>query len=128
MTSRNPRNGQARRSPRGRTASTANPTRSVEAVQPRALTSQVAQAMALKKNRPLEISPLEAPPSPLAMPLAHLATPALREQPKSWEMPRGFDSAALRTMLASKDKLREIAILSEILQPPLALRRKHRAR
>jgi hypothetical protein len=31
-------------------------------------------------------------------------------------------------MLASRNKLREVALLSEILQPPLALRPKNRPR
>jgi hypothetical protein len=84
--------------------------------------------MALRKNRPLEISPLDAPPAPFGAPLAHLATSTLREGPKAWEKPAAFDSANLRTMLASQHKLRELAILSEILQPPLALRRRGRLR
>ena len=65
-------------------------------------------------------------PSRLGVPLTHLATSALREQPRSWDVPPAFDGAALRTMLASTYKLREVALLSEILQPPLALRRTRR--
>jgi hypothetical protein len=84
--------------------------------------------MALRKNRPLEISPLDASPAPFGTPLAHLATPVLGEQRKLSESPASFDSATLRTMLSSKNKLRELAVISEILQPPLALRRRNRAR
>jgi hypothetical protein len=83
--------------------------------------------MALKRNRPLEISPLDDPTAPFATPL-HLATTTLREQPTAANQPPAFDSATVRTMLKSNEKLRELAILSEILQPPLALRRKGRAR
>jgi len=125
---RNPRGSQPRRASRGRATSNANPNRPAEQGQPRALTNQVTQSMALKKNRPLEISPLDTPPTPFGIPLSHLATSALREQPKSWDVPPAFDSAALRTMLASKNKLREAALLSEILQPPLALRPRSRPR
>jgi hypothetical protein len=84
--------------------------------------------MALKRNRPLEISPLDDPSAPFAMPLVQLATTTLREQPKAWDTSPAFDIATIRTSLRSKDKLRELALLSEILQPPLALRRKGRAR
>jgi len=125
---RNPRGGQTRRSSRGRSSSNVNPTRPAEPGQPRALTTLITQSMAQKKNRPLELTPLDDPLAPLGMPLTHLATSALREQPKSWDLPPAFDSAALRTMLASRNKLREVALLSEILQPPLALRRPRRPR
>jgi hypothetical protein len=84
--------------------------------------------MAQKQNRPLELTPLDFPVAPLGAPLTHLATSALREQPRSWDVLPAFDSAALRTMLASRNKLREVALLSEILQPPLALRRARRLR
>jgi len=125
---RNPRGGQTRRSSRGRSSSNANPARPAEPGQPRALTTLITQSMAQKKNRPLELTPLDDPLAPLGMPLTHLATSALREQPKSWDLPPAFDSAALRAMLASRNKLREVALLSEILQPPLALRRRRRPR
>jgi len=125
---RNSRGGQIRRGSRGRSSSNANPARPAEPGRSRALTTQVTQSMAQKKNRPLEIAPLDAPPTPFGMPLIHLATATLREQPKSWDVPPAFDSAALRTMLASRDKLREVALLSEILQPPIALRRTRRAK
>jgi len=127
-TTRNPRAGQTRRSSRGRSSSSANPTRPAEPGSPRALTSLVTQSMAQQQNRPLELTPLDAPFAPLGAPLTHLATSALREQPKSWDVLPAFDSAALRTMLASRNKLREVALLSEILQPPLALRRARRPR
>ena len=127
-TTRNPRGGQTRRGSRGRSSSNANPTRPAEPGRPRALTTLVTQSMAQKQNRPLELTPLDAPFAPLGDPLTHLATSALREQPKSWDVPPAFDGAALRTMLASRNKLREVALLSEILQPPLALRRPRRPR
>ncbi|MFI5456476.1 MAG: hypothetical protein ACHRXM_13585 [Isosphaerales bacterium] len=127
-TARNPRGGQSRRSSRGRSSSSANPTRQAETGSPRALTSQISQSMALTQGRPLELTPLDAPFAPLGAPLVHLATSALREQPKSWDVLPAFDSASVRNMLASRNKLREVALLSEILQPPLALRRARRPR
>jgi hypothetical protein len=84
--------------------------------------------MALRKNRPLEISPLDAPAAQLGTPLTHLATSTLRDGPNPSEIPHAFDSAALRAMLRSQNKLREVALLSEILQPPLALRRRSHPR
>jgi len=127
-TPRNPRGGQARRGARSRSSSIASPTRPAEPGRPRALSTLVTQSMAQKKNRPLELTPLDTPLAPLGVPLTHLATSTLREQPRSWDVPPAFDSAALRTMLASTNKLREAALLSEILQPPLALRRARRLR
>jgi hypothetical protein len=128
MAQRNQRGGQTRRAARSRPPSNANQARPAEPGRPRALSSVVTQSMTQKKNRQLELTPLDAPLAPLGVPLTHLATPTLREQPRSWDVPPAFDSAALRTMLASTNKLREVALLSEILRPPLALRRGRRLR
>jgi hypothetical protein len=125
---RTQRGGQPRRSSRGRTAAGTGPVRPAEKEPARALSDQISQSMALKRNRPLEISPLDAPANPFGTPLSHLATSTLREPPKSGDTAPAFDKSALRSMLASRNKLREVALLSEILQPPLALRPRSRPR
>jgi hypothetical protein len=84
--------------------------------------------MAQQQNRPLELAPLDAHFAPLGTPLTHLAAPTLRDQPRSAAALPALDSTAVRTMLASRNKLREVALLSEILRPPLALRRARRPR
>ncbi len=126
MAPRNQRGGQTRRGSRSRPPSNAIQTKPAEPGRQRALSSLVTQSMSQQKNRPLELTPLDSPLAPLGAPLTQLATSALREQPRSWDVPAAFDGAALRAMLASTNKLRQVALLNEILQPPLALRRPRR--
>jgi hypothetical protein len=119
------RAGQVRRGARGRSPS--NPTKAPEPGRPRALTSQVTESMAQKRNKPLEIAPLSSPLSLNDSPLAKLTT---RQQPA--ERNRYFDAApslnadTVRAMIASPGKLRELALLSEILQPPVSVRKRRR--
>jgi hypothetical protein len=84
--------------------------------------------MAQKRNRPLEITPLASPMAPIGSPLAPISAVTPTEQPTVPDSPPAFTSASLRVMLASSTKLREVAILTELLQPPLALRRRRHRR
>jgi hypothetical protein len=80
--------------------------------------------MAQKRNRPLEITPLGAPMAPILSPLTQVSAGARIEHPGSRDSPPAFTSESLRTMLANSIKLREVALLTELLQPPMALRRR----
>jgi hypothetical protein len=82
--------------------------------------------MAQKRNRPLEIVPLSSPLAPINSPLTQTSVGAKIEHPGSPDSPPAFTSESLRTMLANPTKLREVALLTELLQPPLALRRSSR--
>ncbi|HZW33541.1 MAG TPA: hypothetical protein VFF52_22670, partial [Isosphaeraceae bacterium] len=75
-----------------------------------------------KKAQPLEIAPLASPLRPLSAPLTKTSVGPPLEQPGSYPVPPALTSTELRTMLASPTKLREVALLTELLQPPVALR------
>jgi hypothetical protein len=82
----------------------------------------VSQSLSLQKTKPLEISPLNAPITGLSRNLTQtMAQPDVNRRPAGESRPAltGLD---IRKLLASPTKLREIAILNELLQPPLALR------
>jgi hypothetical protein len=100
----------------------------MEAERPRALSNLVAQSLAQKKARPLEIAPLSAPIAPLtSFPLTQQSSPGVSEATRTHQPP-ALTSGDLRAMLATSSKLREIALLTELLQPPVALRRPRRFR
>ena len=122
------RAGLARRVSRGRSTTGSSPSTPVEPGRPRALTSLVTQSMAQKRNRPLEITPLASPLGPINSPLTQLTTGAKIEHPGSLDSPPAFTAESLRSMLANPIRLREAALLTELLQPPLALRRLGRRR
>ena len=118
-----------RAAPRGR-SSQAAPLKSSEPERPRALTGLVSQGLAPKKNRPLEITPLSVPISPIGSPTAQISAGTTLDLPyaTTTKSHPTLTSTDLRTMLASPGKLREIALLGELLQPPLALRAPRRPR
>jgi hypothetical protein len=119
---RNPRGAQTRRGSRVRPASITGPPRPKEVDHQRALTSLVNQALAQKKNRPLEIRPLSSPLSPIAAPLTQMSSGSTIEHPGSYQLHTALTSTELRAMFATSNKLREIALLNELLQPPVSLR------
>ena len=96
----------------------------------RALSSQVHQSMAQAMGRPYEGMQLEAPLASLSSSLVPLATKGASSEHDKRALPPGpgMDVDAIRTMLASSTRLREIAFLSELLKPPLALRPRSRLR
>ena len=118
----------SRRGSRGRSTASTGPTKPVEPGRPRALTSLVTQSMAQKRNRPLEITPLSGPLAPINSPLTEISSGAKIEHPGSLDSPPAFTGESLRSMLGNATKLREAALLTELLQPPLALRRPRRRR
>ena len=96
---------------------------------PPALSSQINQSMAQAADRPLEITPLEIPLASLSsslIPLARSSSGTTSQLiPRSRPGPgRETDPCDVR----SPTKLREIAILTELLKPPLALRPRSRLR
>ncbi len=119
---RNSRGPQTRRGSRARPASITGPPRPKEADHQRALTSLVNQSLAQKKNRPLEITPLAASLAPIASPLTQTSLGTTIEHPGSYQLHTALTSTELRGMLGTSSKLREIALLSELLQPPVSLR------
>ena len=84
--------------------------------------------MAQTRNRPLEITPLASPLAPINSPLTQISTGAKIEHPGSLDSPPAFTGESLRSMLGNPTRLREAALLTELLQPPVALRRLRRPR
>jgi hypothetical protein len=118
------RGSPSRRSTRGRAPAGASPPKQVEPGKPRALTTLVAQSMAQKRNKRLEIAPLAM----INSPLSQVSAGAQIEHPGSPDSAPAFTSDSLRKMLASPTKLREVALLTELLQAPIALRHARRLR
>jgi hypothetical protein len=118
----------SRRAPRGRTTTSPGPSKPVEQSRPRALTTLVTQSMAQRRNRPLEIAPLGSPLAPINSPLTDITSGAKIEHPGSLDSPPAFTAESLQSMLQNPTRLREAALLTELLQPPLALRRSGRRR
>jgi hypothetical protein len=111
---------------RGRSA-TAPSIKPMEPERPRALTGLVGQSMAQKRAKPLELTPLSTPMSPLSSPLSQASAAEPARDTARTPTPT-LSSGALRAMLASPTKLREVALLGELLQPPVALRGRRRMR
>ena len=61
------------------------------------------------------------PISPIGSPTAQVSAGTTLDLPYATPNPPDPLSTDLRTMLASPGKIREIALLGELLQPPLAL-------
>ncbi len=124
--SRTSRANLARRGGRGRSSSAPGPVKTAESGRPRALTSQVTESMAQKRNRPLEITPLSSPLSLNDSPLTKLSTRQPADKPGFSTAAPSMTAATVHTMLATSSKLREIMLLSEILQPPVSVRNRRR--
>jgi hypothetical protein len=118
------RGSQSRRGVRGRSPAGVSPPKQVEPGKPRALTTLVTQSMAQKRNKRLEIAPLAM----INSPLTQVSAVAQIEHPGSPDSAPAFTGVSLRNMLASTTKLREVALLTELLQPPIALRHTRRLR
>jgi hypothetical protein len=84
--------------------------------------------MAKLASRPLEITPLEQPLESLSSTLVPLGTRGAVDPTRSERNASAFDARAVAQMLSSPQKLREVAILTELLRPPAALRQKRRIR
>ena len=124
--SRPARGGPTRRGGRSRTG-VAGPAAQgkTEPDTPRALSDQVNQSLARQRSKPLEISPLGTPMSSLSSPLSHASvTPQFAQlQETGTAAPPPLTGVEVHKLLASPARLREVFMLTEILRPPLALRR-----
>jgi hypothetical protein len=118
-----------RASTRSRSTSAASSLKPIESDRPRALTGLVSQPLAQKKAKPLEIAPLSTPITPISSsPLTQTSARSALEHPGARQLNPALTSGELRAMLGSPKKLREVALLTELLQPPLALRPPRRLR
>jgi hypothetical protein len=117
-----------RRGGKGRAGATSSSARSVEPRKTRALTSLVTQSMNDTKARPLEITPLSSPLAPLSAPLTQQTAAATVLPPGTSNAPPAFDSSQVRSMFGKPQRLREMAVLMEVLGPPVALRSSGRRR
>jgi hypothetical protein len=128
----------SRRGGRARPTTPPSPPRSAETGKPRALSGLVNRSLAEGKARPLEIEPLSAQMVPIHVPLAQSVSasvtsvsataPTVTGRGVAGESRPAVTCAEIRSRFAAADKLREIAILSEILQPPVSVRPPRRFR
>lgn len=122
--SRLPRPAQQRKGTRGRagTTSSAPSQGRAEPKTHRALSDQINQSMALQRNKPLEISPLFTSLAPLSLPLSQASVAPQVQQERGTANPVTLSGLDIRKLLSSPGKLREFALLTEVLQPPVSLR------
>jgi hypothetical protein len=122
--SRLPRAAQHRKVSRGRSIASNNAAGQgrEEPKTHRALSDQVNQSMAMLRNKPLEIAPLVTSLAPLSVPLSQASVAPQVRHERGLASPATPSVLAIRTMLSSPNKLREFALLTEVLQPPVSLR------
>lgn len=114
--------GARRAAARGRAASTP-PTRPAERERTRSLTGLAGESLGPKQGKALEIAPLASPIASIASSLSSVSQSSTSPEARDARPSRPTLSADdLRPMLASPGKLREAALLAELLQPPVALR------
>jgi hypothetical protein len=82
------------------------------------LTALVNESIAQNKSKHLEITPLSSAISPLK----GVSSPTTAALPREGPSHAPVTRADILAMLHSADRLREAALVSEILQPPLARR------
>jgi hypothetical protein len=109
----------------------APPAKAVEPERPKALTGLTGQSLGQRRGKGLEITPLSTPIAPISS--APLTTASLTPAPevvRSAAQPDvpSLSADELRAMLASPKRLREVALLGELLQPPVSLRGPRRPR
>ena len=110
----------ARRTNRARAASQpAKPARPDHA-QTLELSGKIVQSIASEVAQPRTLSPLSLPSSPLLSPTT---SDVGKQSLLAATLPtEGFNPIDFRTLIGSQVRLRESLIMSEILQPPLAMR------
>jgi hypothetical protein len=84
--------------------------------------------MALKRNRPLEITPLASPLAPIGIPLSQMSSAAGIEPRGFADVPPASTAESLRSLLINPNKVHEAVVLAELLQPPVSLRRARKIR
>jgi len=116
--------GATRRGARTRTAPAGTPKRS-EVISPRPLTGALGSTIPIPQQmtRQLELNPLAMPHSPLLASAPSNITSTVSEPTRMPSRPVPITDD-FRLLLNNPAKLREGIIVSEILQPPLALRRR----
>lgn len=82
------------------------------------------ESQALRRARPLEITPLGTPMKRLTRPLAQASATAEVALDRGAGRAVSLSAVEARKALASPEKLRQLLALNEILAPPLALRRR----
>ena len=117
----------ARRAVRSRAASGSAGAKTTDSKLQRRLSSQINQSMAQAANRPLEITPIDIPLSSLSSTITPLGARAAIGPSSFQSVAPALDAKSIREMLRSPQRLREIAILSEVLRPPVALRQRRRS-
>jgi len=90
------------------------------------LSEQVGHSLSQNRGKPLDLSPLTSNLTSLGSSSLRVASAAAAVMPNE-ERP-ALEAADVRRMLADRPKLREVAILSELLQPPVSLRGRRRPR
>lgn len=112
-------------SSRSRSAPPAAPAiKPMEQERPRALTGLVGQALSQKRAPRLELVPLTTQITPITSPLMSsapsVAPQANRAAAAPVDPPLSLDE--LRVMLGTPKRLREVALLGELLRPPVSMR------
>jgi hypothetical protein len=118
---RSSRGAQPRRGTRGRAASSGAGAAPVVRAEPEPH-RVLSESLSLQKTRPLEIAPLSAPIAGLTRTLSQATAAPDVNRAHAGDGRPALTAGDLRGLLASPGKLREMALLSELLQPPLALR------
>jgi hypothetical protein len=116
---------QPRKPGRGRRAEPAGREVQPEPETRRELSDQVSRSMSQSLSRTLEMTPLSSKLTPLSASMASSA-PAGDLGLERKTSASSLQARDVKAMLASAPRLRETIILAEVLQPPIALRRRPR--
>ena len=116
---------QSRKPGRGRRAPSTAPPARPEPETRRALSDQVGRAMSLSRSRPLDLPPLSSKLTPLTAATTS-AAPARDLGLERSSIGPALVAREVKDMLGSPLRLRETIVLAEVLQPPVALRRRRR--
>ncbi len=76
----------------------------------------------MKQGKPLSITPLTSQFVPIASPLSSASHSMLAETSTGRPAQPSMTAEQVRSLIATPGKLREVALLGELLQPPVALR------
>lgn len=117
---------QPRKPGRGRRAPNPAPPARPEPETRRALSDQVGRSMSLSRNRPLDLTPLSSKLTPLSAATTS-AAPARDLGLERSSVGPALVAREVKDMLGSPLRLRETIVLAEVLQPPVALRRRRRS-
>ncbi|WP_165245971.1 hypothetical protein [Paludisphaera soli] len=93
----------------------------------RVLSEQVGQSMSLNRGQPLDLAPLTSKLTSLGGASLRNATSTAATVASSIAPP-ALSATQVRDMFADTPRLREMALLTELLQPPLSLRQSRRGR